>query len=380
MVIEGQVVSAVSEPAALPVRTPQHVIDAYLPPGASELIIRGIPPKTLEAYARRWFYFRRWCETQRPARTHAPVSENTLIAYLNFQRNQPMHKPGCTCSGHRYAPSTIWQWFSAVRFYHRMGDPPLPWDMGNRIRLAMSGYAGEMVELGWEPVKAPRAYPEDLRAWLDVLDLAVEKHLQIRAMLLTGWYTAARASDLATYRIADVKWVRMQLGDGVTVPGVDMQLRASKANKQPGRLVEHRAFAANPANPRYCGYAALQDWIGHLDRVHDFRAGALFHPLARGRRSDAPVLVQRDVTFKLSGDPFTRAIRNAAKLAGYANAGEYSEHSLRRGRAQFLYEMGLTELDIGRHHGWSDRGHSLRAYLSESDRLSGTAPGAVGLL
>ena len=356
---------------------PQWAIDSYLPPGATELILRGIPRLTLRAYFNELRKMRRYTDHTR--RTFAPVTENTMLGYLVDQRGRPMHRTGCTCSHHRMAPSTMWVWYSAVRWYHRMGDPPLPWDMGNRLRSAMTGYAQEMVELGWAPARAPRAYPEDIRAWVDALDPTLEKHMMARVVLLVGWFTAARAGDLVTYRISDVHWARIAAGDGVTVPGVDLQLRASKANKSPGKVIEHRAFAANVDNPKYCGVTALRTWINHLANTYDYRQGALLLPFAGGQREDAPVILQPDPSFKLSTESINRVIKGAAKRASYPNWNDYSQHSPRRGRVQFLYEEGVPELELGRHHGWADKG-VLRDYLAESDRLSPRAPGSVGML
>jgi integrase len=307
------------------------------------------------------------------------MTENTAISYLVAERGKPQHRNGCLCSDHRMAPSTMWVWYSAVRWYHRMGDPPLPWEMGNRLRLAMKGYAQEMVDAGWAPARAPRAYPEDVRAWVDALDPTIEKHVQAAVVLLAGWYTAARAGDLVTYRISDVHWTRIAAGEGVSVPGVDLQLRSSKANKQPGKVVEHRAFAANLADPRYCGVAALRTLIDLRAARHGVTSGALLLPFRPGAKEDADVILQPDPGFKLSTESINRVIKGAARRAGYPNWKDYSEHSLRRGRAQWLYENGIRELEIGRHHGWADKG-SLRDYLAESDRLSPTAPGSVGML
>lgn len=358
------VVQVHGKTAALAV--PQHVRDEYLPASARELIVKGIPPNTLKAYTLQWKAFRLWCE--QVGRTYAPVSQETMITYVDRWRSRPIHTR-CTCSEHRPSPATMWIWYSAVRFYHGVGQPPIPWECGELLTRAMMGYSVEMVEGGWTPRKAPRAYPDDVKAMVDALDLSNPKHLRDRALILVGLYTAARSSDLATYRLSDI---------GRTPRGIELSLRMSKTNRRVGRLVETRTVFANNARPRYCGVHALDTWTRWLADEHDVTRGALFRPfdrwgnLVRSAETDA-------VGYRMNGVSVSRAVRDAAQLAGLPGGGDYTCHSLRRGRATDLREKGVDPIDIARAHGWVPGG-SILTYLEEADRWAAVAPGAVGLL
>lgn len=343
---------------------PQHVLDDYLSPEARQLVVAGMNRNTLMAYAWQWWKFRQWCDKKH--RTWAPVNQNTMIEYLNLWRPLPIHNR-CKCQHHRPAPSTMWLWYSAVRFYHAVGSPPLPWDVGKNLELAMTAYAEEMVDGGWKPSKAPRAYDSDVTRMVDALDLSTGDGLRDRSIILTDFYTAARASDMATYRI----------GDAERRPfGVELQLRNSKTNKKVGRKIEVRRMRYNTVNPAYCGVRALDAYVGWLAE-HGVTEGALYRPfdkhhnLLRGP--------QDRTDYKMAGTNISRAVKMAAFDAGLPNWQLITAHSLRRGRATQQRELGIDPIEIARAYGWVPGG-SIIEYLEEAEGWSPTAPGSVGAL
>lgn len=376
--VGGQLVPARREPGGTVV-VPQHIRDHYLPPSARELIVKGVPPKTLETYTKAWRPFRAACQDE--GRTFAPVTEETMIWYLDRWRRRPVHVRcaggrqgnGDPCAGHRPSPSSMWVWYSAVRFYHGVGRPPLPWECGENLTRAMIGYSVEMVEAGWKPRRAPRAYPSDVTRMVDSLDLANPKHLRDRAVLLTNFYTAARASDLATYRIGDVEHFPR---------GIRLMLRQSKTNRAVGRKIETREVFANDAHPAYCGVEAIHAWVDWL-RGQGVRDGALFRPFTKpGPVTGRGTLLRghRDLpNYRMTTVAVSEIIEAAAIAAGLPNAEEYTCHSLRRGRATQQRELGADPLDIARAYGWVPGG-SINVYLDEADRESPESVGAKGLL
>lgn len=359
---------------------PQHVRDHYLPPTARELIVKGIPPNTLATYSRAWRPFRAACEDA--GRTFAPVSEETMIWYLDGWRSLPVHvrcrggrqANGDPCPGHRPSPSSMWVWYAAVRFYHGVGRPPLPWECGENLTRAMIGYSVEMVEQGWAPHKAPRAYPSDVTRMVDALDLSNPKHLRDRAILLTGFYSAARAGDLGVYRLADVAHFPR---------GVKLSLRISKTTRrQAGRTTDTREIFANDVRPQYCGVEAIHAWTDWL-RGQGVTQGALFRPFTKpGPVTGTPTLLRghRDaLDYRMSTTSISEVIQAAATRAALPNAEDYTCHSLRRGRATQQRELGADPLDIARAYGWVPGG-AINVYLEEADRESPESVSARGLL
>lgn len=384
--------AVVEVPRGRGVVTAQQLRDEALSDSAKELVIRGVPASTLSMYARQWRYFRLWCEER--ARTFAPTSQNTLIQYLDGWRELPVHvrcaggrqANGDKCDGHRPAPSTMWIWYSAVRFYHGIGEPPLPWEGGKRLALAMKGYADEMVDdLGWKPSKAPRAWPDHVMAMVDAMglgdgttvdDQAIGKHLRDRAIVLVNWQTGARASDLATYRIADAER---------NPAGYSLQLRKSKTNKNVGKKVETRTLRPNDANPQYCAVRALAAWIAWLT-AHGITDGALFRPFSRPHTKQGvtrPGLLIRGrcdgLGYKMDGVSLSDIIRFWAVAAGIEGGKWFTCHSLRRGRASHLRELGFDSFAIARALGWAIGSAALATYLEEAEEFDPAAPAAAVL-
>lgn len=348
--------------------------------GAMKLVMKGIPENTRETYENQWKRFSAWCEERQLAAR--PAAQSTMIEYLHSWEPLPVHNRcaggkqanGDPCGGHRPAPSTMWSWYSAVRFYHSMPEPPFPWHGGKRLATAMKGYRDEMVrELGWVPNKAPRAYPEHVMAMVDVLDLSDPRAVRDRAVILVGWYTAARASDLAMYRIQDV---------AITPRGlVHLTLRASKANKDVGSKTELRVLHPNP-NTKYDATIAVEALITMMRDRWAVRQGALIRPMSRPGKSGVPTLLRgpRDLpSYKMSSVSISEIIAARAVEAGIPDGEYFTEHSFRRGRASHLRELGYDRLSIARAHGWSPNG-SINEYMEEAEATSPDSPTAGGLL
>lgn len=356
-------------------------VEEPLSDGARRLVMSGIPPETLEAYDRQWRAFTGWCEATR--RVPRPVAQSTMIERIHAWEGLPVHNRcngkrqanGDACGGHRPAPGTLWQWYSAVRFYHAMPEPPFPWNGGKRLALAMKGYCETMVEeLGWEPNKAPRAWREHVMAMVDVLDVSDPKDIRDAAVILTNWETACRASDLGTYRIGDVAFTPTGL--------VYLNLRKSKTNKKVGKKVEPRVLRPNERNAKYDPVIAMERWIGWL-RDNGIVQGALFRPFTKpGPNTGRPTLQRghRDaIDYKMSGVSLSEIIGARAVEAGIPDGQYFTCHSLRRGKATRLREEGYDQLAIARAFGWAPNG-AIIAYMEEAELASAESPTAGGRL
>lgn len=348
---------------------PQHVRDAYVPPGALDLVRKGVPENTWLAYRKQLIMFGDWCSRER--RTAAPVTEATMLSYLKYLRGLPLagtveQDPDEPKIRYRPAPSTVWIWYSAVRFIHAIGRPPLAWECGKQLSLALDGYTKEMWELGWRPRSAPRAFPDSVRRMVDKCDRDTPTGKRDAAILLLGFHTAARASDLATYRIRDVTF---------TPKGVDMLLTKSK-NLKPGETRTTAVFS-NDEHPQYCPVLALREWLEWLGSQKEAdRTWALFRPIDKyGSKVRAR---SRGSGYSMSSTSISEVVQKYAKLAGLGE--DYTMHSLRRGYATWLREMGKDPLSIARAFGWAPGGRSINAYLEEADRWADAAPGAEAKL
>ena len=352
---------------------PQSSRDAYVDPDALVLIRKGMPENTWLAYRRQLMIFGDWCT--RHGRTAAPVSEATMLSYLAHLARLPM--PGSQDRRDedgvkvqfRPAPSTVWIWYSAVRFIHAIGSPPLPWECGKQLSLAIDGYQNEMRELGWRPRSAPRAYPDDVRAMIRKCDRNTSTGRRDAAILLCGWHLAARASDLAAYRWRDV---------ARTPYGLDWLLTKSKTLK-PGET-RTTAVYSNADKEGYneefdptLAFGEWREWCG-AQKEND-PGWAVFRPLDKyGSKLRA---ASRGPGYNMSSTSISEVVTKYALLAGLDET--YTMHSLRRGYVSWLREQGWDDLTIARAFGWSPGG-SINVYLEDAKRADPRAPGQGAFL
>lgn len=327
--------------------------DAYVPPEATQLIRKGIPDNTWEAYQRQWHKFEAWCRKQE--RTACPVTENTMLTYLAFLASLDP----------RPAPSTMWQWYSAVRFVHRMGQPPVPWECGHRLALAMAAYVQEMREAGWRPKRAPRAYPDFVRQMVDCCDLSTPAGVRDKAIILSGFFTASRASHMTIFRMKDVT---------VVPHGLEMYLPFSKGKtgKRPDEAAETFAIGRNVEHPQYDPVAAVLAWM-QFCRALGIVDGPLFRPVDKHGNLKA---VRAD--FRMASQAMTNMVKKYGRMAGLGD--EFTFHSLRRGMATWMRELGLDPITIAETFGWSPSSRVFLLYMEEAKRWEVDAPAQMAFL
>lgn len=390
-----------------PPGAPQDVIDNWLTPGAKKLILRGKSPKTIKAYLQGMGWWVKFARANRL--TIMPAPQNGMIRQLEFWEQFPVHV-GCTgqtqkngerCTGHRPSPSAVWIWYSGVKWVHGLGEPPAEWRIGVKLHDAMAGYVAQMKAEGWRETKAPRAYPDDVRAMVDDLDAMGDvpppgwndrkgageddddddypvwfhpvRRDMLRALVLACYYTGGRASDLASYRVHDV---------GRFPLGIELTLAQSKS-KRGRRGEEKRTIHADADNPRYCGVKAIDRWLDRLAAAK-VSQGALFRPVHKSGR----IVVGRtdELSYMADVTGLTRAVRMVAKGAWQRsgktilqNWREISIHSFRRGRVQRLLEEGADPFDIEKELGWA-HGGAIVAYRDETVRQDASSANAKGML
>jgi integrase len=385
-----------------PPGAPQDVVDNWLTPSARRLILRGKSPHTIKAYMQGMGWWVKFAQAN--GITVMPAPQNGMIRQLDWWETFPVHvgcsgvtqKNGEPCEGHRPSPSAVWIWYSGIRWFHGLGEPPVPWNGGVKLQDAIAGYTKQLKDDGWRRTSAPRAYPDDVRAMIDALDamgdepptgwdqgddedddhpvwFAAARRDMLRALVLAAFYTGGRASDLARYRVGDV---------GRFPGGLELTLARSKATKG-SRDEEKRTIFSDLDHPQYCGVAAIERWLARLHAA-GLTHGALFRPvhksgtIVRGKTDGLAYMA--DVT------GLSRAVRMVAKAA-WQQSGKtklldwrnYSIHSTRRGRVQQLLEDGADVFDVETELGWA-HGGAVKFYRAEVIRQDAGAANARGML
>lgn len=361
--LEGQVVPAGGrDVAAAPRRSyltqaeADRVVD--YPEETLQLIRGALAENTWAAYKHQWQRYLKWCQESK--RTPVPATLETLLSYLASMKREH--------DGRGLSVSTIRIAMAALKRFHSYGNPPPEWPGGHQaIGDWIAGYAKERAR---DPDKAPKraagARKMILRALIDHLPLTRPSGIRDRAILLLGYYMAARRSELAHLREADLRW---------TVDGLEVYIAYSKTDQAgEGAWV---AVPANDESPPYCAHRAVQAWLD-LRAAHHLEGGYLFVAINRYDKlakvahamsgSAFEVVMSRavDAAFaaaKARKDRKMMALLDPAKV-------RLSPHSVRRGFATDARAADWDLLDISRHGRWSAQSRVVHVYIEEADRWS----------
>ncbi len=329
-----------------PVGTPQHVVDRQVPVDAMELILAGVPENTRTTYRAAWNQFRRWCDAT--GRTPEPATEETLLAYLGHLKSL------------KRSPSTVWVALSAIRKRHRLGTPPLPWEGGERLTLAVKGYTVRRLEEGWRPARAVAARRAEMRAMLD----AIAEHqgpraVRDRAMLVLLYRAALRRSELCTLRVTDIEFVQ---------GGMTVHVPMSKTDKSGHGAL--RPVRSGGSDPRYNAVTLVGALV---DLIHacGYQSGPLMRPVRNGE------MRHPGEDYRMTGQSIENAYKRLAGLAGLR--GKTTPHGPRRGFATDARADKFDPLSIARAGGWSPRSQSFLDYMEDGGLWEDENPGSMTL-
>lgn len=332
-------------PAAAPVHSE---IDRTLTPAARQAIADAMPASTRRAYMADWDGFTTWCAEA--GRMALPATPETVTGYITHLTLTPSSK-----TGRPLAPSSVERALAAIRTVHRIAGAAAP--ETKSARAVLSGYR-ERLALAKDQAartrKASPAVPDALRAMLATLDRTTLAGKRDAVLLLLGYATAARISELSALDITDV---------AETPDGLLVTIYRRKIKKHTEVAVPYGK------DPMTCPVRAVRTLIEAMATegrtsgpllVRIDRHGYIAPPLTRHGR---PI---GDPQGRMSTDAIADVISRAADAAGLD--GQWSGHSLRRGFATAARRAGASLERIGRHGGWADGSRALLGYLEEADK------------
>ena len=326
---------------------------------AREALAAGTADATRRAYSSDWSEFTAWCATH--GRTPLPASPETIVEYVAALTTTPRPR-----TGRPYSPSSIERAIAAVRTAHSAANIPPPSTKGARIILR--GYRDRLARAK-DPAaktrKAQPAVPTALRAMLDTLDRDTLMGKRDAALLLLGFATAARVSEL----------VALDLGD---VPETDNGIEASVYRRKVKSFSDTAVpFGSNPSTCPVRAVRALREALAEADRTE----GPLFVRVDRHGRIAPPMhrhgVLIGDNSGRLTAQAAAQVVERAAEAAGLE--GQWSGHSLRRGFATAARRAGHDLVRIGRHGGWVDGSKALLGYFEDSDKWEDNPVAGTGL-
>lgn len=299
---------------------------------AREYVRQSKAANTRRAYRADWEHFTSWCMSH--GCTALPAAPETVALYLSDLAET--HKP-----------ATLQRRLSAISQAHQVAGLETPtkhegvrsvWAGIRRVKgVAQDGAAPVLVE---DLQRIVVLLPDGLRGERD------------RALLLLGFATSFRRSELVALDVEDLEWKR----DGLAV-----LLRRSKTDQDgEGRKVgvpygQHKGT---------CPCRAVKRWLA----ASGIADGALF----RGITRHGKLLPDR-----LSDLGVSRVVKRAVEAAGL-DPEHYSGHSLRAGFVTSAAGAGVDEASIMKQTGHRSS-RVLRKYVREANLFRNNAAGRVGL-
>ncbi len=266
---------------------------------------------------------------------HLPATPDNVARYLAEHAGQ-------------FTTNTLRQRLAALAHWHRehgFVDPtraPL-------VRKVLKGIqtVHPSVEKQAEPLQLTRLAQVD--AWLDAAIIASQersdradelRHRRDRALILLGFWRGFRGDELIRVQ---VEHLRLVPGEGMTC-----FLPRSKGDRQ--------ALGTTykvPALSRLCPVTATSEWTAAAELTR----GPLFRGIDRwGHIGETP----------LHPNSLIPLLRRLLTVAGFADAKDYSSHSLRRGFAGWANANGWDVKALMEYVGWRDV-HSAMRYLDGGD-------------
>jgi site-specific recombinase XerD len=281
---------------------------------------------TLASYASDWKLFKAWCEEWgRPA---LPASPGTVSLYLT------------DCLKTRKV-TTAMRRCTSIAHYHRQAGLASPcdhsvWSLLAGAQRLKCEQPNQKVAITVEQLQqiTKRQLPDTPRGSRD------------RALLLLGFATALRRSNLRMLDLADLEF---------SDRGLIVAVRREK-NDQLGR---GRLIGVPMGKAETCPVLAVREWLAWRGN----EAGPLFPGRCKGRR--------------MHPDSIAKVVKDAVEGIGLDRA-QYSGHSLRAGFVTAAVEKGCNEFTIA-----ATTGHRslqvLRRYFRRTDPFRACAFTAFGL-
>lgn len=297
-------------------------------------------PSTLAAYRRDWADFTMWCDHNNLA--SMPASPATVAAYLvELGEHRDDRKPR--------AISTIQRRKAAISEAHKLAGETNPC-LDPLVKQVTKGLRRQ---LGVAPKNRKAGLSTaDVRAIVGGLDGTRLIDVRDRALLLLGFATAMRRSELVALEVTDVE----DHAEGLLV-----HRRTSKTDQEG---IGHRIEVAYGEHLDTCPVRAYRAWIDEAG-IYD---GPVFRAINRHGTLSPTALSGRGVAL---------VVKKHAERIGRDPA-DFAGHSLRRGFSTEASRNGAPERTIA-----STTGHTstkgLRPYIEDAETFTDPPSRYLGL-
>jgi integrase len=304
-----------------------------LSPEELRLAAAAKAPLTLVGYASDWRLWTAWCKAT--GRDPLPAPPETLCEYVIATLNR-----GCKAT-------TVMRHLTSIAHYHLAEgyESPVRSQAVNLLRGA------RRIRVEQPRQRAPLLL-EHLRSIARVINGSSPAHIRTRAVLLFGWATALRQSNIVALDLTDIER---------TDRGVVVLIRREKTDQE-GR--GRRIGVPLGRHPETCPVRALEAWLA----CRGPEPGPVFRRLNRWGR----------ITSYGIGPPVIAQIVKQAVAAIGLDPRRFGGHSLRSGLITEAVLGGATETQVMAHSGHRST-QVMRRYFRNADPFRGNVCAGIDL-
>ncbi|MDM8005902.1 MAG: site-specific integrase [Phycisphaerae bacterium] len=290
-------------------------------------------PRTHAAYSWQWRRFTRWCSLH--GLVPIPATPETVALYVTHGAETGLR------------PASIALALSAITAAHRTAREPSPCTdpLVARVR------EGVVRRLGSAPKQKDPLDVDDLKAMVRATPPGLIGDRD-RALVLVGFASACRRSELAALDVTDVAFV---------ASGIELTIRKSKTDQRGAGSLKVIAMGRHEST---CPVRSLRRWLASSGIIE----GPVFRPVDRHGRI---------ASTHLTGHAVATIIKRSATRAGL-DAARFSGHSLRAGFVTTSKLRGASDAAV-----MDQTGHKsleiLRRYTRRIHAWDGAASAQLGL-
>ena len=301
----------------------------------AEAVNSTLADSTRRVYDLGWNRWERWCASREVA--PIPASTALICAYLTDRASNGASVP------------TLDLAIGAVSYRHRVRgfEDPTACEAVRQVRRGLRRIVGTAPRRQARPLDVA-----DLRQILAAIDRSTAKGARDAAILLLGFASALRVSELVALTLADVEY---------KPAGLLLSIHRSKTDQEAGG---HLVPVARGSHASTDPIAALDAWLHHRGR----RPG----PLLTGMRNS------HVTTEPISGIAVGRMLRNRARAGGLP-AERITPHSLRAGHATTAALAGVSLDRIAAQTRHKRLSTLLERYIRPAQALDHTSSRDLGL-
>ena len=369
--------------------------DVYLLAGQAERVLAAVEASTATntkaAYRSDWTRFTIWC-TQ-GGHADLPADPLVVAAYITEAAAQRTR-----WGEWAYAPASLSRWVSSINQFHTAADLPAP-GSSEVVRRALSGIRRmratpprRRIPLLLEDIRTlVTAIADDYPSWPRAVAARRDT-----ALLLLGFASACRRSELTNLRLADVVQKHPD--------GLHLRIRSSKTDQEAHGQVKAIPYGRDPLTCAPCAYVRWRQLVDAADTCKPADQRPVLMPLIKEQaqgggaehvcRTEPPERpdLQQLPLFRtvhrigrinpgaMSGDAVNQVIARRADYAGFTTSQitRLGGHSLRAGFVTEAFRAGADAHAIMRQTGHRNPAQ-LETYAREHAPLVGNAVTKLGL-